>query len=75
MNGKTKAAPTILRVMENYISLQFDRELIERLHRQRPPVDQHQSPEVFTLFGLFELLVDEVWEGDKRIGFRPGPGE
>jgi hypothetical protein len=75
VSGQGKPAPTILRVMEHCISLQFDRELIERLHRQRPPMDQHQSPDVFNLFGLFEQLVDEVWEGDKRVGFRPGPGE
>jgi len=59
--------PTIVQLMEHHVALRFDRGLIERLHRQRPAVDQHESPDLFKLFGLFAMLVTEVW-GDIAPG-------
>ena len=53
--------PTIVQLMDHHVSLRFDRGLIQRLHRQRPAVDSQESPDLFKLFGLFELLVNEVW--------------
>jgi len=55
--------PTIVQLMEHHVSLRFDRGLIERLHRQRPVVDQQESPDLFKLFGLFAMLVTDVWGG------------
>ena len=66
MTDHASLAPTIVQLMENHVSLRFDRGLIERLHRQRPAVDQQQTPDLFKLFGLFELLVTNVWGGTDR---------
>jgi len=56
-------SPKIVQLMEHHVSLRFDRGLIERLHRQRPAVDQQESPDLFKLFGLFAMLVNDVWGG------------
>jgi hypothetical protein len=53
--------PMIVQLMEHHVSLRFDRGLIERLHRQRPAVDELESPDLFELFCLFAMLVTEVW--------------
>ena len=63
MTENASLSPTIVQLMENHVFLRFDRGLIERLHRQRPPVDQQQNPDLFKLFGLFAILVNNVWGG------------
>jgi len=76
VNHAIKRSPTILRVMENYVSLQFDRRLVEQLHRQRPSLP-HEAPELSELFGLFEALVNQVWSAEVEDGdvspSLPGP--
>jgi len=49
--------------MEGHVFLRFDRGLIERLHRQRPDVDQQEAPDLCRLFSLFAMLVTNVWGG------------
>lgn len=61
MNEPTSLSPTIVKLMENHVFLRFDRGLIERLHRQRPALDQQQTPDLVKLFGLFAMLVTNVW--------------
>jgi hypothetical protein len=61
VNEPTSLSPTIVKLMENHVFLRFDRGLIERLHRQRPALDHHQTPDLVKLFGLFAMLVTNVW--------------
>jgi len=70
MSEPTGDSPTILRVMDNYVSLQFDRELIERLHRQRPHLEAADAPDLCALFGLFAQLVEDVWEAEPDVSTR-----
>ena len=65
MNQAVKSAPSILRVLDTYVSLQFDRRLVEQLHRQRPSLP-HDAAEVSELFGLFDALVNQVWSADSE---------
>lgn len=48
MTRKLTGSPTILRVTDDYVSLHFDRDLIERLHCQRPSLDAYEGPELMT---------------------------
>ena len=67
---KQSSSPTILRIMGNYVSLQFDRRLVERLHRQRSSL-RYEAPELSELFGLFDALVNEVWNADVETRVAP----
>ncbi len=60
---RASLSPTIVQLMEGHVSLRFDRGLIERLHRQRPDVDQQDAPDLCKLFSLFAMLVNNVWGG------------
>jgi len=60
---RASLSPTIVQLMEGHVSLRFDRGLIERLHRQRPDVDQQEAPDLCRLFSLFAMLLTNVWGG------------